>query len=424
MADCEPSSLAAQREFSLFSLLELCVGLNATSDLYELADMALFNIMGHLGCSRVGVWALGDEPTDAVLLRSHGWPPEATASGSRCVRWLVSEHPEIDHPVLVAELARSHGDAPIHEAEQHAIEVLAPITAHGRTFGATVLGPRIARIAYTALELQMLHASMGLLGGCMESLRLYNSALDSNRRLKLANAQLQELDQLKSQFLDNLNHELKTPITIMMAYLERLTGVIPPGSELRQLVDVLDEQTSKLRRMVVNLLDFSQVVSDELQVSCAAGRIADSLEEYGNSRRPGIAATLRELTSTSPTDLPPAQYDQDRLVQVLDCLIDNVVKFTPQGSHIHLESRLERGTTTDWVCVDVRDDGPGIARERLPYVFQPFRQGDGSLTRPNGGMGMGLALAKRLTESMGGQLDVESEPGVGTTFTLRLRTAA
>jgi signal transduction histidine kinase len=144
------------------------------------------------------------------------------------------------------------------------------------------------------------------------------------------------------------------------------------------------------------------------------------LERYFEERRPGIAAGLRELRFSAAANVPPALCDAARLVQVIDALVENAAKFTPQGSQIHLRVENAVEHEREWVRIQVGDNGPGIPSERLPVIFDSFRQGDGSETRAQGGVGIGLALAKKLIEEMGGSLSVASEIGQGTTFSLLL----
>ena len=122
---------------------------------------------------------------------------------------------------------------------------------------------------------------------------------------------------------------------------------------------------------------------------------------------------LHELTGTRGESLDG---------ECVEALVDNAVKYTPQGSHIHLRIDSEERDETTWFAVRVEDDGPGIPADRLIRIFESFVQGDGSVTREVGGMGLGLSLARSLAEKMQGRLDVTSEIGRGTTFTLLLPT--
>jgi signal transduction histidine kinase len=147
------------------------------------------------------------------------------------------------------------------------------------------------------------------------------------------------------------------------------------------------------------------------------------IRSSGTSRRPGIVARLREFEVDITPAFIKARADHKRLQQVLELLIDNAIKFTPHGTRIRLvvTPLLEKGES--WVRIEVQDDGPGIAPQHLPSLFEPLRQIDGSTTRSVGGIGMGLALAREIVLRMGGRLEVESELGRGTRVRILLRAA-
>jgi len=135
-----------------------------------------------------------------------------------------------------------------------------------------------------------------------------------------------------------------------------------------------------------------------------------------------VLSGYRTLDLQAAPDLPIALADVGRLERVLDELIDNAIKFSPAGTRIVLRTRHTPGDPFA-VTIEVEDDGPGIPPEQLEQVFDPFRQGDGTITRAAGGLGMGLALGRQMIERMGGRLEAASEPGVRTTFRVRLRAA-
>jgi len=414
----------AHREHSLSSLLELSNELSASLDLYGVVDSALFNIMGHFGSSRIGLWILPDRSKkSAVLLRCHGISTAvARGIGAVWTPWLLSRTDGNQDPVLVAELRDLAPTPGVNLAERNGIAAFAPVLAQGEVDGVVALGRRVGGTSYGPADLELLHASLNLLGGAIENIFLHDRMAETNRQLRRANDELEGLDQMKSQFLQNMNHELRTPLTIMIGYLETLMGE-EEESPHRQHLQVVVEQAMKLEGMLLNLLDLSKLVKDKFDIRATPGDIKSLLESYFEDRRPGISAGLRESRFFCTPGLPTAIYDRRQLVKILDCLVDNAVKFTPQGAHIHLRAAADPVDGREWVRIDVEDDGPGIDREHLAHIFEPFRQVDGSTTRAYGGMGMGLALAKLLAEKMNGSLEVASLAGRGATFSLRLPAA-
>jgi signal transduction histidine kinase len=414
-----PSDSVAEREMTLRSLVELSNDLNARMDLFEIADVALFNVMGHFGCSRAALWYLGaDDSSEAVLLRRSGIPEQtARAVGSLWARWLRSG--ALTEPMLIEDL-RSTGSVPgLDLAASGGITLFAPVTARTRLVGLMALGERISGKRFSARDLDALSASLNFAGTALENAAAANRMAENNRQLTLANDRLRSLDDLKSEFLRNLNHELRTPLTIIAAYTDSLLMGATGESPQREHFQALKAETSKLESMLMTLLDFSKLVRNEESVTCSRGDVVHALRAYCEERRPGIAADLRELRFSHQSDVPSALFEPMRLTQIVDCLVDNAVKFCPPGSVISIRVDAEE----DRVRVDVRDNGPGIPAERLPHIWDSFRQGDGSETRTHGGMGVGLAFARELATRMNATLDVTSETGEGTTFSLGLATA-
>lgn len=423
-APARPTARPRTGEFSILSFLELSQELNVRMDLYEIADAALYNLLGHFGCSRGALWVLPEDAgRDPVLVRSQGIPElAARALGCTWAKWLTSRPGNVLEPILVSEL-QDLADAPAFGlARENGIELFAPVTARRSLLGLVALGRRVSGQDFSALDREVLLASLNLLGVSVENTNLYNRTVENNRRLRKANDQLQELDRLKGEFLRNMNHELRTPLTIIIAYLDSVLGSEPDGVR-REHMMVIHEQTEKLHGLLLNLLDFGQLLEDRLVIELTRGDLREALSAFYEDRKPGITADLREFRFSCASGPTVALFERERLLQIIDHLVDNAVKFTPQGSHIHLrlDSVIEDGV--DWMRIDVSDNGPGIDPERLPYIFDSFRQGDGSETREHGGLGVGLAFARRLAEKMNGRLEAASDLGKGATFSLYLPAA-
>ena len=414
--------LVALREHSLLSLFELSNGLSVELDVYGITDLALFNLMGHMGTVQAGLWLRTDAgPGDLVLIRSHGLRRElAAALGGVLAAQLKADIP-LDDPCTVesGDLLPSVRAL----AEQSKVAVLAPVLVGGKTVGVVVLGPRASGLPYSDLDLQLLRASLSMVGSSIENARLYNQLQEQNRRLTLANDELRVANELRTQFLQNVNHELRTPLTIIIGFLDCLLQ--QPGLDTRQrgYVESSVEEATKLKGMIQSLLEFSEATQNRLDVHLSNFDVVALLADYHRGRRPGIAGGLRELVLESKPGPLPARGDIARFLGVVESVVENSVKFTPEGSRIAIGVDDVTNAEGRWVRVGIADDGPGIPQEHLPHLLEPFRQVDGSTTRMVGGMGLGLASSARLMHLMGGRIEVQSELGRGTLVELLLPRA-
>jgi signal transduction histidine kinase len=259
-----------------------------------------------------------------------------------------------------------------------------------------------------------------MVGVALQNTALYNRQLEHIRQLRLANENLLELDRLKSEFLRNVNHELRTPLTVVLTYLSVLLEQHQPGSLTHEFLTVAFDKSTTLKGLLENLLELSAAAQDRLVLDTVVGDVTATLEAYYAERLPGVTQGLREFTYIAAADLPRVRYDRQRLVEIVNAFVENAEKFTRPGAQITLRVDSVIEDDQPWIRISVQDDGPGIPAERIPVLFQSFRQVDGSPTREVGGMGIGLALAERVATKMGGRVTVVSEIGVGSTFILWL----
>ncbi len=240
------------------------------------------------------------------------------------------------------------------------------------------------------------------------------------QRAEAANRELKLLNDLKDQVLANTSHELRTPLNgiiglsdILLA--EEAKRLSPEAAETLQMIH---DCGSQLSHLVDDILDYSRLRADKLPLHLVAANMADLVEEVSNVLRPLAIYKSLVLSNVVDTSLPPVKVDAARIKQVLHNLIGNAIKFTEAGGITISAERQD-----DWLMVQVKDSGIGIAPDRLERVFEPFEQADGSSNRRFGGAGLGLPIARQLVEAHGGQLTVESQPGQGSIFRFLLPLA-
>jgi PAS domain S-box-containing protein len=231
-----------------------------------------------------------------------------------------------------------------------------------------------------------------------------------------ARAEAEAANRTKDEFLAVLSHELRTPLTSMLGWLRMLRRGRLDAAGIERAYDVLERSTRLQTQIVEDLLDVSRVISGKMALSLAPVSLRAVIEGAVEAVR--AAAAAKGLTIV--TEVEPALRligDAARLEQVFANLLSNAVKFTPPQGRIDV--RATSGATG--LVVAVADTGQGISADVLPYVFEPFRQAEGTYRRVHTGLGLGLAIVRHLVELHGGTVGVASDgPGRGSTFTVVL----
>jgi signal transduction histidine kinase len=230
-------------------------------------------------------------------------------------------------------------------------------------------------------------------------------------------SQVESLERLRRDLVANVSHELKTPISALRAHLENLLdGVEEPDPETLQ---VMLAQSERLGRLVDQLLELSRLESGDVPLDRGSVELVPLVAEVLSEIEVARPERGVRVADAVPKDIPPVFADRERVHQVLFNLLDNAVRFTPEGGRVTISASRHNGS----VDVAVADTGPGIAPEDLPRVFERFYRVDESRSRDDGGTGIGLAIARSVVEAHGGRIWAESDPGRGTTFTFELPAA-
>jgi signal transduction histidine kinase len=257
---------------------------------------------------------------------------------------------------------------------------------------------------------------------------------EKNAELQRAYDRLKELDRLKSNFLATVSHELRTPLTSILGYSEMLTtglaGELKP--EQLEFIGTIHSKGELLLRLISSLLDLGKLEQGHLALQIEVVDPLALLDDLRTTVLPLAARKdVRVVIAPAEGALPPFRADPLRLRQVLGNLLDNALKFTPQGGTVTLGVRsttLDSGTPDDAhgmvllalprgaLEFRIADTGIGIPMREHEKIFDAFYQVDGSSTREHGGTGLGLSIVKRLVDAHGGTIRMESRPGAGTTF--------
>ena len=221
---------------------------------------------------------------------------------------------------------------------------------------------------------------------------------------------LREVDELERNFLMRVTHELRTPLTAISGHVQALAeGVVGPD-DLDESLTAVNEEVRRLDRLVGDLLDLTRLEAHQFRVVSEEVGLAALLERAAASFREK-ARTNDVIFHTPIDEAPTIITDGDRVLQIVNNLLDNAFRWTPRGGTVQLGCNSSNGVA----AISVSDTGRGISPAEKEAVFHPFYS-----RRGEGGTGLGLSIARELATALGGRLSVESEPGQGSTFTLSL----
>jgi signal transduction histidine kinase/DNA-binding response OmpR family regulator len=238
----------------------------------------------------------------------------------------------------------------------------------------------------------------------------------TNVQLEEANIELRQLDTLREQFIQNVAHELRTPLALVRGYVEMLArGELDP-EEQRAALEVTSRRVEVLVELVEAITTLQDLGSKPMRIEAVS---PDDLIETACQMTAQRAVNAGiELRCEECVDLPAFPGDFTRLSQALHRLLDNACKFSPGSAAVTVSARVDSDEGA--MCISVADQGIGVPPEEQERIFERFYQVDGGLTRRYSGTGLGLALVREIVEAHGGTVSVESEVGVGSTFTLHL----
>ena len=225
------------------------------------------------------------------------------------------------------------------------------------------------------------------------------------------------LARLKSDFVANVSHELKTPLALIRLFAETLElGRVPSEDKAQQYYRVINKESHRLTQLINNILDFSRIEAGRKEYRFAPTDVARVVREVIESYRFQIEQQGFALKVDVDDDLPHVPADEEALGQALINLVNNAIKYSRESKTIHIEVRREGSK----VLVTVKDTGIGIPRSEQKKIFEKFFRGEDSLVHETKGSGLGLALVRHIMEAHGGSVEVESTPGKGSAFTLVL----
>jgi two-component system phosphate regulon sensor histidine kinase PhoR len=233
--------------------------------------------------------------------------------------------------------------------------------------------------------------------------------------------ELRRLEQVRTEFVANVSHELRTPLTAIQGYLETLLGgALEDPAHAGPFLEIVGRHTERLGRLLDDLTDLSNIELGRIALRLESTPLGEVVDSVVAIIRPRAERARLALETDIPPDLPAVRADHDRLAQILINLVDNAVKYTPEGGRVEVAARAR---PDGMVEVSVRDTGIGIPAADLPRITERFYRVDKARSRELGGTGLGLAIVKHLVIAQAGALAIDSEVGKGTTVRVTLPAA-
>lgn len=292
-------------------------------------------------------------------------------------------------------------------------ELFVPMLAHGQLLAVLVLGSKQSGEPFLSNDVTVLSTLANQTAVAIDNARLYQKLRQDAAALEQANIELRRLDQLKDEFIQNVSHELRTPLTFVQAYAELMLdgtlGPLTPGQ--RSGLQTVLKSGKRIVSMVNDIISLTKNEQDLLEL--VPQDLAALIQKSVEAARPVAASSHVNLCVRTPEKLIMAAGDARRLGQVLDNLMGNAIKFSPNGGEVVVQATCVGSE----IHLTISDQGIGIPTEELPRIWDRFYQVDGSTKRRFGGSGLGLTIVKRIVEAHGGRVWAESTPGQGSRFT-------
>jgi two-component system phosphate regulon sensor histidine kinase PhoR len=369
-------------------------------------------------------------------------PVAAAASSSETVAQTVAQAPKSDYQP--ADIVRRLPD-PVILTDQTG-RIVAANDALERVFGVVEARKHLASVIRApqvlgALDLVLAgrgaqQVEFPVVGTHEQNFEAYIAPLEGEERTVRAAlivlrdlTKAQRVEEMRADFVANASHELRTPLASLTGFIDTLRGHAKDDPDAQErFLGIMAEQATRMRRLIDDLLSLSRIELNEHVRPGGSVNIGDVVEEVANAMAPVAVAANIQLDIVEPSSLPNVAGDRDELVQVVQNLVDNAIKYGRPHTAVTLELGTRRAGPGEpgpspAVYVAVRDHGEGIAREHIPRLTERFYRVDVRRSRAIGGTGLGLAIVKHIVNRHRGRLTIESKVGDGSSFTVYLPLA-
>ncbi len=323
-------------------------------------------------------------------------------------------------PMYVPEILKSSveqmspSDRAIYEAAPSVSTLVLPLIVQDQVIGTISFGNSKQPFDLSKGAIQTIEQYVSRLAAAIRNARLYEEA-------QLARAEAQKANETKSQFLANMSHELRTPMNAVIGYSEMLEEEAEDEGLTDFIPDLRKIQVAgrHLLELINGILDLSKIEANKMELFLETGDVVRMVDGVVSTVKPLVANNNNKFEVERDDSLGKMHVDRTKLRQALLNLLSNASKFTENGN-IRLAVNRHVEDSGDWLTFAVSDSGIGMTEEQMTRLFQPFTQADASTTRKFGGTGLGLTISRHFCQMMGGDILVQSKPGEGSTFTIRI----
>jgi len=388
----------------------------STLDLPVVLDTIVAKATQISGTEAGAIYVLDERQKEFQLRATFGMTEELIAAVrnmhaeiSEAVGLLTEKH----QPSQQADL-RDLPLTPVNDAILRAgyrARLVLPLMRFGEVIGALIVR-RKAPGEFHANVVELLETFAAQSALAIQNARLFSEIGEKSRQIEIAS-------QHKSQFLANMSHELRTPLNAVIGVSEMLREDAEAAQQDTEPLDRVLGAARHLLALINDILDLSKIEAGRMELQLEDFALAPLIDGVVKTVEPLAAKNSNRLVVRCDGAIGSLHADSMRLRQALLNLLSNANKFSERGT-ITVHARQARESGRDWITIAVADTGIGMTPEQMDKLFQEFSQADASTTRKYGGTGLGLAISKRFCQMMGGDIMVESEPGKGSVFTVRL----
>jgi signal transduction histidine kinase len=399
----------------LRALSEVSQAVNSTLDLQIVLETIVAKA-AELSGTEAGAIYVREERQEFQLRATYGMSKELIAAIRDMhagISEAVDQLTEAHEPIQTADL-RKLPSTPVNDTLLRAgyrARLLVPLVRSGEVVGALVVRRKQpGEFAKSTIDLLQTFAAQSVLA--IQNARLFSEIGEKSQELEIAS-------QHKSQFLANMSHELRTPLNAIIGVTEMLRE---DAEALKQDVEPLDRVLGAGRHLLAlinDILDLSKIEAGRMELNLGTFALPPLIDDVVKTIEPLAAKNGNQVAVHCDAGIGTMHADQMRLRQALLNLMSNANKFTEKGT-VTITARHGQENGRDWITLSVADTGIGMTAEQMDKLFQEFSQGSSTTASKYGGTGLGLVISRRFCQMMGGDITVASEPGQGSTFTIRL----